>query len=124
MLGRRTTILLSVAIGMALELGIHALSGRREAWDSPLYWTVGLPIAGVAALVIGWLARRRDWLWTVLIVPGQVLTMMLRSAEISGLLPLTVVLSAVLSAPFVIAAFVGSLLRPRRWRADQGTPLR
>jgi hypothetical protein len=103
---------------MALELGIHAMSGRREAWDSPLYWTVGLPIAGVAALAIGWLARRRNWLWTVLIVPGQVLTMMLRSAEISGLLPLTVVLSAVLSAPFVAAAFVGSLLRPRRWREN------
>ncbi|HVT46321.1 MAG TPA: hypothetical protein VHD57_00925 [Vicinamibacterales bacterium] len=107
-----------MATGMALELGIHAMSGRREAWDSPLYWTVGLPIAGVAALAIGWLARRRNWLWTVLIVPGQVLTMMLRSAEISGLLPLTVVLSAVLSAPFVAAAFVGSLLRPRRWREN------
>jgi hypothetical protein len=50
--------------------------------------------------------------------------MMLRSAEISGLLPLTVVLSAVLSAPFVVVAFVGSLLRPRRWRADEGKPLR
>jgi hypothetical protein len=117
MLGRRTIILLSVATGVALELGIHAVSGRREAWDSPLYWTVGLPIAGVAALVIGFLARRLEWLWTVLIVPGQVLTMMLRSAEISGLLPLAVVLSAVLSTPFVVAAFVGSRLPPRRWRA-------
>jgi hypothetical protein len=118
MLGRRTTILLSLATGVALELGIHAVSGRREAWDSPLYWTIGLPIAGLAALAVGFLAQRRNWFWTVLIVPGQVLTMMLRSAEISGLLPLTVVLSAVLSAPFVVAAFVGSLLRPRRWRGN------
>jgi hypothetical protein len=118
MLGRRTAILLSLATGMALELGIHAMSGRREAWDSPLYWTAGLPVAGIAALALGFLSRRRNWLWTVLIVPGQVLTMMLRSAEISGLLPLTVVLSTVLSAPFVVAAFVGSLLRPRHWRAN------
>jgi hypothetical protein len=116
MLGRRTTILLSVATGMALELGIHTVSGRREAWDSPLYWTVGLPIAGVAAFVIGWLARGRDWLCTVLIVPAQVLTMILRSAEFSVIVPFIVVLSAVLSTPFVVAAFVGSLLRPRRWR--------
>jgi hypothetical protein len=116
MLRRRTVILLSVAIGVALELGIHALTGRREAWDSPLYWTAGMPIAGAMAVVIGLLARRADWLWSVLIVPGQVLTMMVRSAEISGLLPLTVGLSAVLSAPFVLAAFLGSRLRPRRWR--------
>ena len=31
---KRSAILLSAAIGMALELGIHAMSGRREAWDS------------------------------------------------------------------------------------------
>lgn len=111
MLSRRTIVLLSVATGMALELGIHVASGRREAWDSPLYWTVGLPIAGIAAFTIGLLARRRDWLWTALIVPGQVFTMMLRSDEIGGLLPLTVALSAILSAPFVVVAFVGSRFR-------------
>jgi hypothetical protein len=37
MLNRRTTILLSACVGVCLELGIHALSGRREAWDSPLF---------------------------------------------------------------------------------------
>lgn len=114
MLTRRTAILLSVATGMALEIGIHLASGRREAWDSALYWTVGLPAAGFVAFTIGLLARGRDWLWTTLIVPAQVFTMMLRSAEISGLLPLTVALSAVLSAPFVAAAFVGSRFRRLR----------
>ncbi|MGH9147124.1 MAG: hypothetical protein ACRD1Q_10475, partial [Vicinamibacterales bacterium] len=34
---------LVIAVGVALELRIHALSGRREAWDSPLYWE-GNPI--------------------------------------------------------------------------------
>ena len=42
--------------------------------------------------------------------------MMLRSGEIGGLWPLTLVLSSILSAPFVAAAFIGSRLR----RSDVG----
>jgi hypothetical protein len=50
-------------------------------------------------------------LWTILIVPSQVTTMIVRSGELGGLWPLTAALSAVLSAPFVFAAFVGSRFR-------------
>jgi hypothetical protein len=32
-LNKRSAILLNAAIGMALELAVHAMSGRREAWD-------------------------------------------------------------------------------------------
>ena len=113
MLNRRSAILLSVAIGIALELAIQATSGRREAWDSGEYWTVGLPVALVLSLVIGLLTRNRDWLWTALVVPSQVLTMMVRNGEMGGLWPLAVLLSTILSFPFVLAAFVGSRFRSR-----------
>jgi hypothetical protein len=112
MLRRWTIVALSVATGVALELGILALSGRREAWDSPQYWTIGLPSALVVSLVIGFLSRRKEWLWTLVIVPSHVTTMMLRSGEIGGLWPLTMILSAILSVPFVVAAFIGSRFRP------------
>jgi hypothetical protein len=111
MLQRPAAIVLSVATGVALEMGVHLASGRREAWDSPVFWTVGLPAAALAALLIGFAARRPGWLWTVLIAPSQILTMMLRSGAIGNLWPLTLVLSAILSAPFVAAAFIGSRLR-------------
>jgi hypothetical protein len=111
MLRRPAIIVLSVAIGFALEIGVHLASGRREAWDSPIFWTIGLPIAAVAALLIGFGAPRPEWRWTVLIAPSQVLTMMLRSGEIGNLWPLTLVLSSILSAPFVAAAFIGSRLQ-------------
>ena len=64
-----------------------------------MYWTVGLPIAGAISLLLGFLARRRDWLWALAIVPAQITTMMVRSGEISILWPLTMVLGAILSAP-------------------------
>lgn len=111
MLSTRTTILLSILMGVLLETVIHVVTGRSEAWDSGLYWTAGLPLAGVAAAVIGYLSRGRDWLWTLLIVPGQVMTMIMRSDGISGLLPLMVILSAILSLPFAIIAFIGSRFR-------------
>ena len=111
---RRTTILLSVLTGVLLETGINIMTGRREAWDSGLYWIAGLPLAAVAAALIGYLSRGRDWIWTLLIVPGQVLTMIVRSDGISGLLPLMVVLSAILSLPFAFVAFIGSRFRSAR----------
>jgi hypothetical protein len=39
------------------------------------------------------------------------MTMIVRSGELGGLWPLAVVLSAFLSAPFVVAAFIGSRFR-------------
>jgi|SRR4051812_20514265 hypothetical protein len=113
MFRQRTTILLSILTGIALELGIHALTGRREAWDSAQYWTIGLPLAAVVSVTIGFLSQRTDWLWTFVVVPSQVMIMVLRSRGGGGLWPLTMVLSSILSAPFVLAAFIGSKFRPK-----------
>jgi len=114
MLRTRTAILLAITAGVSLEVGIHAMSGRREAWDAPQYWTVGLPAALVVSFLIGILSSRRDWLWTILVAPSQVLAMMARTREIGSLWPLTLALSAVLSAPFVVAAFLGAKCRRTR----------
>jgi hypothetical protein len=43
-----------------------------------------------------------------------VMTMMMRSRELGPLWPLTLILSAILSAPFLIAGFIGSRFRPKR----------
>jgi hypothetical protein len=114
MLRTRTTVILAVVTGVLLELGIHALSGRREAWDSSEYWTVGLPITALLSVAIGFFSRRSDWLWTCAIVPSQVMTMMIRSGELGSLWPLTLILSSILSGPFVLASFVGSRFRTTR----------
>jgi hypothetical protein len=103
---------IAVLTGVALELGVHALSGRREAWDSAQFWTLGLPGALIVSAVLGRLARGRDWRWTLAVAPSQVLTMMIRSGDLGGLWPLTVALSTILSAPFLLAAFIGSRFRP------------
>jgi len=113
-LRRPAVVVISAATGVLLEIGVFMVSGRREAWDSPVFWTAGLPIA---ALIARFVATGSDWLWAAIIAPSQVLTMMARSGEIGSLWPLTLVLSFILSGPFVAAAFVGSRFRPAKYRA-------
>ena len=121
MVRRPTILILSAATGVILEIGVYMVSGRREAWDSPIFWTAGLPIAALIAFAIGFVAAGGDWLWTAIIAPSQVLTMMVRNGEIGGLWPLTLVLSSILSAPFVAVAFVGSRFRPAKYRSAAKT---
>jgi hypothetical protein len=115
LLPTRTAALLAVAIGVGLEVWISLATGRREAWDSGLYWTVALPVAVVAAGAIGYLSRGNAWLAALLIVPGQVLAMAYRSGSIGSLTlwPLTLALSCLLGLPFALVAYVGQRLRRR-----------
>src|SRR5262245_2343464 len=115
-------ILLAIATGVAVELGIETISGRREAWDSEFYWMIGLPVAMLMSLLVGFISERRDWLWAAVIVPSQVTTMMATSGDLLGglgLWPLMVAFSSILSAPFVGASYVGSWLRRGGARAAQ-----
>jgi hypothetical protein len=114
MLKTSMTVGLAIVTGVLLELGVHALSGRQEAWDSAQYWTMGLPAAALVSIAIGYLSKQSDWLWAFAIVPSQVLTMMVRNGDIGNLWPLAVILSSILSAPFVVASFIGSRFRPTR----------
>jgi hypothetical protein len=109
----RTALLISIAIGVALEVGVTLASGRREAWDAGVYWTTGLPLAALGAAAIGYLSRGRAWLATVLIVPAQVASMMYRGGGAGSLWPLTLAVSFILSLPFVGVAFAARRLRGR-----------
>jgi hypothetical protein len=114
MLSTPVAAVLSAVIGVVLELVIHAVTGRNEAWDSDLFWTAGMPAAMVASFGIGLLAKGRAWLGTLAVAPGQFATMSLRAGEIGTLWPLGLALSAILSAPFVGAAWAGWKLRGAR----------
>jgi hypothetical protein len=100
-------VVLSLVTGIGLELAVFAATGKREAWDAEVFWTIGLPSAMLIAFGIGFLATGRAWLATLAVAPGQFVAMTLRSGEIGSLWPFGLALSAFLSAPFVAAAFLG-----------------
>ncbi len=122
MLSLRTSVAASIVVGIVLELGVQALSARREAWDSPAFWTIGLPCALVAALLIGVWSSGRAWLSTFAVAPAQFLAMTIRSGEIGIFWPLGLALTTLLSLPFVAASFAGSRLgRAARRRRTSGS---
>ena len=88
------------------------LSGRREAWDSALYWTVAYPMAVALGGAVGYLATDRPWRWGLTIMIAQAVTLAVTTLSF-GLLPLGLVLFSVLAVPPMLAAHLGAWLRGR-----------
>ena len=99
--------------GAAIWIGISAATGRREAWDSGIYFSLGMPLACLLAFVLGIVEPARSWRWGVAPFAGQFLAMLLTQG-VGNLLPLGVLVFAVLAIPAVIAARVGAAVARRR----------
>ena len=108
----------SVAIvgGALLWLLTTALSGRTEAWDSALYWTVAYPLAIVLAGVLGYQAPERPWRWGLAVMLVQAVVLALTASGF-GLLPLGLIMFAVLALPAIGAATLAARIRLRRQQA-------
>jgi len=53
-------------IGVAIWVAIVEISGKREAWDSDIYFSVGMTVACVASFVLGLIEPERPWRWGAL----------------------------------------------------------
>jgi hypothetical protein len=105
-------MLLCLAVGVGLQVWIAYAGHRREAWDSPLFWSAGMPVAVLVSAAIGYLTKGNGWLAPGLILPGFVMAMSYRGGDL-GLWPLTIAASFVLSLPFVGVAWAASRFRRR-----------
>jgi hypothetical protein len=98
----------AVAAGVALWLAASAITGRREAWDAGLYWTLFYPLSLVACALLGYRFPERPWRWALGLFFGECLAMGLRNGELGNLFPLGLVVFGVLSLPGVfVARFAG-----------------
>lgn len=111
----------ALAAGASLWLGTAAVSGRREAWDSPLYWSAAYPLCLALAASFAWLAPEKPARWAFAVMLVQPIAMMFGGAGF-GLLPLGIILFAILALPAFAAAKVAASMRLRsRARADRAT---
>jgi len=93
------------------------ISGRAEAWDAPMYWTVTYPLAILLAGVLGYRAPRRAWRWGLLVMLVQAPVLLLTSGSSLNLLPLGLVLFAILALPPIVAArFAAGRRMASGWR--------
>lgn len=105
--------LIALLGGAALWVLTSLVSGRAEAWDAPMYWSVTYPLAILLAGVLGYRAPRRAWRWGLVVILVQAPVMLLTSGGSMGLLPLGLALFAILSLPAVAAAMFAAWMRNR-----------
>jgi hypothetical protein len=109
--------LLAAGCGAAIWILIALASGRREAWDSSLYFSVGIPAVCLASLAFAFFEPDRSWRWGVLPLVGQFIWMLLSQGP-GNLLPLGVIVFAVLSVPSIIAARIGAFIATKTGRTQ------
>ena len=101
--------LAAIACGIVTWILVSAVSGRVEACDSGLYFTVGMPVVCATSGVLGFLEPRRPWRWGVAPLAGQFVWMLLNQGP-GNLLPLGFLVFGVFSVPPVIAAQIGAFV--------------
>jgi hypothetical protein len=111
-LSARQAYVVATASGAILWLATTAVSGRREAWDSSLYWTVAYPAGVAVAGTLGYLAPDRPWRWALSIMLAQALTLAVAASSF-GLLPLGLIVFAVLALPLMGVAALAARVRKR-----------
>ena len=105
--------------GAAIWAGIAQATGRREAWDSPLYFLVGIPVACALSFALALFEPARPWRWGLLPFLGQLLFLLL-SEGVGNLLPIGMIVYGVCSVPAILAASLGAFIATQRARRRQG----
>jgi hypothetical protein len=105
--------LTTIGVGAASWIIVAMFGGRREAWDSELYFAV-LPFTGLLAGVVSYFAPVRFWRWAFYPFLGQVLVMFAQGIYESGgagaaLLPLGLIVFAILGTFCMIPAAIGAV---------------
>jgi len=112
---QRSIVPLTIAAvsGMVLWISASFISGKKEAWDASVYWTVAYPVAIVLSGVLGLLYPRGAWRWPLALFVFQFVGMVVRSGELGNLWPLGLLLFVVLSVPGMLVAKGATWLRAR-----------
>jgi hypothetical protein len=99
--------------GVTLWIAASVISGRREAWDSAVYWTGAYPCAIVLSGLLGFAFPQRPWRWPLTLFLFQFVGMVIRNGELGGLWPLGMVMFSVLSIPGMLVARLSTRMRAR-----------
>jgi hypothetical protein len=109
--------LVAAVCGAAIWILIALASGRKEAWDSGLYFSVGIPAVCLVSMTFAFFEPNRSWRWGVLPLFGQFVWMLLSPGP-GNLLPLGVIVFGAVSVPPIIAARVGAFIATKTGKAQ------
>jgi len=103
--------LTTLGVGAATWIVVAMAGGRREAWDSELYFAA-LPLIGLTAGVVSYRVPARFWRWAFFPFLAQALVMFAQGAAGgagAALLPLGLIVFAIFGAFCTIPAAIGAV---------------
>jgi len=98
------------AVGAVLWVYVSQVGHRREAWDSPIYFSTVLPVIAVVAAIVAFIVPEKPWRWAVIPFAAQALVAFLQNPT-ANLMPLGLIMFAVFGGlcaiPATLAAMAG-----------------
>jgi hypothetical protein len=109
-----TALATAITLGALSWLMVAYVTGRREAWDSELYFTVVLPSLGLLAGLLAFVAPERPWRWAFWPFAGQAAVAFIQNPTANlMLMPVGLIAFAFFGALCLIPAYLGAWLRRR-----------
>ncbi len=104
--------LISIIVGFAVCIVITVMTGKKEAWDSELYFTIGIPFMCIAMLLISGHWPQKTWRWAFSMAIGQSIAIAMAGNSLS-LWPLSIIAMTLCSIPQFITGLVTSKIVKR-----------
>ena len=101
---------ISTFVGALVWIVIGSVAEVNEAWDSPLYLSVGLPVMAIAVITISGMWPTNPWRWASLMVLVQAVALFYQAPGELNLWPLTLVIFFILLLVFIVLAYIGSII--------------
>ena len=102
----------TTGVGAATWVYTAWVGGRREAWDSELYFLFVIPAIALMAAVVAFFVPDRFWRWAMLPFAGQALVAFIQNPT-ANLLPIGLLVFALHGALCIIPAAAGAAIGRR-----------
>jgi len=102
--------LTTIGVGAATWIVVAMFGGRREAWDSELFFAA-LPLIGLVAGVVSYFVPARFWRWAFFPFLGQFLVMFVQGVAAGAsvaLMPFGLIVFAIFGAFCTVPAVIGA----------------
>jgi hypothetical protein len=101
--------LVSLGVGAATWVFVAMASGRREAWDSGLYFVLVLPVIALTAGIVSYKVPVRTWRWAMFPFAAQAIVMIVQEPA-GNLLPVGLITFFIFGAMCLIPARIGAFV--------------
>jgi hypothetical protein len=102
----------AAAAGASTWWYVSTFGHRREAWDSPMYFTMAYPIVAVVAVVLAFIEPWKPWRWAMIPFAAQAVVMIVQNPS-GSMMPLGLIVFAILGGFIAIPATFVAWLRQR-----------